>query len=263
MPKNEKKVTKDLTIYPVKVEELEDPKWDTLDHRLPKPPFLLVLNAPCAGGKTTTIVNMLYNDNYYRDMFDSVVIFSPTIENDLTWQIAREDDKNTIITGEQLEQIDDLVETIYNIQLEKVKKAEEEHRTIPHLLMIIDDCLGLLGKKFARMCTRHRHPRVSVMVSTQDFRSLPVQCRQNASHYMIYRTHNKKELGKMLDEFAGMYGTDNFMRLYDAATDERFSFLVLHNRTVEAYKKFDTFLWSREEEHNEKEKLESNIHEAH
>lgn len=238
----------DLKIYPVKVSQLEDPKWDNLHENLPKPPFLIVLNAPCAGGKSTTMMNMLYNDGYYRDMFDSVVIFSPTIENDLTWEIAVQDDKNTIITGDKLEKLDELCESIYNIQLEKVKMAESNGTTIPHLLMIIDDCLGLLGKRFARMCTRHRHPRVSILVSTQDFRSIPLQTRQNASHYMIYETHSKKELGKMVEEFGGQFGADRLMDLYRQATEERYSFLVLDKRKVKAYKRFDTPLWSREDE---------------
>lgn len=249
---------KDLTIYPVKLENLEDPKWNQLDERLPKPPFLIVLQGPCASGKSVTLVNMLYNDNYYRDLFDHVVIISPTIENDLTWKIALEDESVTIITGDDLEDVDSVVDAIFQVQLKKVQLAESTHTQIPHLLMIIDDCLGMLGKKFARLCTKHRHPRISILVTTQDFRSIPLQCRSNASHYMIYRTHNKRELGKMIEEFGGQYGTDNFMKLYNQATDERYSFLVLHNRTVKAYKRFDQLLYDR---HSEKQNTD-NINET-
>ena len=179
---------------PVKVDIEEDPRWKTLDERLPVPPFLIVLQAPVASGKTTTFVNLLYDDNFYREMFDSVVIFSPTIHNDLTWKVALDDDTVTIYSGEELENIDDTMEHLYKIQLDRVREAEEAGNSPPHMLMIIDDCLGLLGKKFNRLVTRHRHPRLSIMVSTQNFRALNLQVRQNSSHYMIYRTNNNKEL---------------------------------------------------------------------
>lgn len=239
---------KDLTILPVRMDEVHDERWDDLDERLPKPPFIIVINAPVASGKTTSIVNMLYNDNYYRDKFDSVVIFSTSIENDLTWKVAIEDDKNTIITGDKLKGIDDIVETIFKIQKEKVTAAERDKTVIPHLLMIFDDCLGMLGNKFGNACSRHRHPRISMMVASQDFRSIPLLTRQNASHYMIYRTHNDKEVGKMAEEFGGQYGTKRFLELYQQATAERYSFLTLHKRTVKAYKRFEELLYDRAEE---------------
>lgn len=253
MSKPANKVTKDLTILPIKQHVLEDPKWDSIDHRLPKPPFVLVSQGPAASGKSWSMINMLYNANYYRGMFDSIVIMSPTIENDLSWAMALQDERNTIITGEQLDDLDNLIQKIYDIQLGKVTKALDEGRPPPHMLMIIDDCLGLLGKKFGRICTRHRHPRISIIVSTQDFRAMPLQTRQNASHYMIFKTHNEKELAKIAEEFGGMYGSKRILELYHQATDEPFSFLTLHNRTVKAYKKFDQLLYERVYHKDDKE----------
>lgn len=245
MPRKEPKL-RDLSILPVDIEEEEDPKWEDLDPRLPKPPFLMVFNAPVASGKSTTLMNFLYNENFYRDMFDSVIVISPTIENDSTWQTVLSDDRVMIVTGERLEQADDIIDAFYQQQMERVTEAKKEGTPRPHVLLILDDMLGLLGKQFDLLCTRHRHPCISILVATQDFRSLRHKCRQNASQYIIFRTNNKKELAKMEDEFSSNF--PNFREVYDTATKDRYSFLVIHQRTIKAYKRFDELLWSRDDD---------------
>lgn len=237
---------KDLTILPVEeptgLSKLE-PKWDDLDERLPKPPFVCVLNAGVASGKTTTIVNMLYNPNFYRGLFDSIIIMSPTIENDLTWHTALNDDTVTVITGDKLDQTDDIIKAIFNVKTKEVQEAEERGEIPKQTLLILDDMLGMLGKKFDNMITRHRHPRISVLVTTQDFRSMPPKVRSNASHYMIYRTQNQKELAKIIEEFANNYGTQKFQECYDMCTREKHSFMCLHQRDKKIYKKFDELIY--------------------
>lgn len=236
-----------LKIKPIKTEQVEDPRWDSLDERLPKPPFLMVLQAPIASGKTTMLVNLLYNPAFYEDKFDSIVIASPTIHNDLNWNAALKDDRNTILTGDDLDKLDDLIGRIYDLQLNRVQEALEEEVHPPHMLLVLDDCLGLLGKKFASTCTRLRHPRLSVIVSTQNFRSLPVQCRENAQHYVVFSTSNDKELAKITEEFSGVYGEQKFMECYREATKEKYNFLVMHRMRKQLYKNFDTLLFDANE----------------
>jgi hypothetical protein len=241
---------KDLSVLPVKDPDnikMYDEKWDNLDPRLPKPPFVFVFNAGVASGKTTTMMNLIYNPNFYRGLFDSIVIISPTIENDLTWKTALEDETVTVITGDQLEKADDIVDAIFQVKVKEMAEIEQEGLIPKQTLLILDDCLGLLGKKFARMITRHRHPRISVMVSTQDFRSIPIQCRQNASHYLIYRTQNHKELGKLVEEFGSIYGVQNFEDCFRECTKEKYHFMFLHQRDRKIYKDFDTLLYDGNE----------------
>lgn len=237
---------KDLKILPVKTDEMPDARWDVLDPRLPRPPFLMVLNAPVASGKSTAIINFLYNDNYYRDLFDSIIVVSPTIANDISWKVALTDDRVKIVTGDRIDQADDIIRELYERQLELVKKANEDGTVRPHILLILDDCIGLLGKEFENLCTRHRHPCISMMVSTQNFRSLGIKCRQNASQHVIFRTNNLKELAKMNDEFSSNF--PGFMKIYDEATRDPYSFLVINQRTVSAYKRFEEKLWARDDE---------------
>jgi hypothetical protein len=235
---------KNLTVLPVIMPDDDmDEKWNALDPRLPKPPFLMVFNAPVASGKTTLLMNLIYNDNYYKDLFDSIVIISPTIENDSTWRTALDDDRIMIVSGDRLDQADDIIEEIYKNQMEKVIISKKEKKTKPHILIILDDMLGLIGKQFDLLCTRHRHPAISILIATQDFRSLKNKCRQNASQYVIFRTNNKKELAKMEEEFSSNF--PDFLTLYNEATQEKHSFLTIHQRTVKAYKRFEELLWEK------------------
>lgn len=243
-------MSKDLTILPVELpeglDELE-PKWKNLDPRLPKPPFVMVFNAGVANGKTTTIMNLLYNPSFYRELFDSIIVMSPTIENDLTWHTALQDDTVSVVTGDKLDQTDDIIDAIFKLKTREVQEAEQNGETPKQTLLILDDMLGMLGKKFDNMITRHRHPRISIMVTTQEFRALPPKVRTNASHYLIFRTQNQKELAKIVEEFANNYGIEKFLECYEKCTQERYSFMTLHQRTKQIYKKFDQLVYDAHE----------------
>ena len=238
----------DLRIRAVEMpDDIHDPQFDDLDERLQKPPFVMVFQAPVKSGKSTAMMNLLYNDNFYRDRFDNVIICSPTIEGDLTWATALDDDKNYIITGSKLEDLDNVIYQIWNRLYAKVTEAEKNGEHIPHTLVIIDDCLGKMGRKFEEVIARHRHPRMSFLVSSQDFRKIPQVCRNNASHYVIFRTYSKVELKKMQEEFGSVVGEDNFIRLYEQATKKKFNFLQLKKWDREAWQNFDTLLWKEEQ----------------
>lgn len=220
--------------------EKDDPlpdQWKDLHPVLPKPPFVLVLNAGVASGKSTTLVNMLYRPEIYRGKFDSVIVISPTIYNDPAWREVRDSDESlTIFSGDDVQQTDDILRAIYSMRVQQVNESEREGKKKEQTLIVLDDCLGYFGKGFDQIVSRHRHPGISFIVTTQDFRSIPKICRNNASHYAIFRTQNDKELGKIVEEFASNYGTKNFMDCYRECTADRYSFMLLHQRTRKIYK---------------------------
>ena len=133
-----------------------------------------------------------------------------------------EDDKIIKIT-EGLDQLDLILESIVEIQRAK----EKEDRG--HTLLVLDDCLGLIktigNSYFASLCSRYRHYKLSIVVTTQNFRSVPVTCRYNATAYIIFKTNNRKELKKMEEELDGNFP---FLEVYSKATDARYDFLYLN-----------------------------------
>ena len=239
-------MTEVLKILPVKRVKETQSKEHKLNPILPGSsesgfkPFLMVIQASVRSGKTNLIVNLLYNKAFnYKKLFEEIIFISPTIENDETGTIIMKDDDIIKIT-DRLDQLDLILESIVEIQKDKLK----DERT--HTLIIMDDCLGLIrtlgGSYFATLCSKFRHWKVSLWVTTQNFRSLPPTCRYNSSSYIIFRTNNSKELSKMEEEFQSNFP---FHELYERATRERFSFLYLNMEALTAYRSFEEKIFDK------------------
>ncbi len=226
---------KDLTILKVKQTNSNLKRFDKLDDRLLKPPFLLILQGSVRSGKSNLIMNVIYNDNMYHKAFDQVIFISPTIHQDLTLEKMREDDE--IIKLDDPEDLDDILKKIVDSQ-------QEEENENDHLLLVIDDCLGYIkpASYLNFLCTRYRHYRLSLIITSQDFRSIPNKIRQNATGYIIWKTNNKKELNKILEEFGSLF--EGFEKHYKEATDKPYNFLFMNLRNLSLYHNFDTLLSS-------------------
>lgn len=224
-------------ILPVK--SLEDDKNNGLNPILPKPPFLGIVNGSVRSGKSTLLMNLLYNDNFYKGMFDKIIFISPTCENDKTLHHMNEDD-DIIKICDNLESIDGILKSIVKIQQDELKKGDGMHT-----LLILDDMLGYIKQHsyLSFLCTRYRHFRLSLLITTQSFRSIPNVVRTNASFYIIYTTQNDKELEKIFDEFGGLI--PNFKTIFKQATEQMYNFLYLDLRKVIAYHNFDTILYEK------------------
>ena len=93
------------------------------------------------------------------------------------------------------------------------------------------------------MRSKYRHWKLSLIVTSQSFRALPIICRSNATGYIIFRTHNKKEFAKMEEEFEGNF--PDFIDLYKDATNEKYSFLYLDQEKIRAFENFDSLLYEK------------------
>lgn len=79
MPKTNIPVLKEI---PVSKNKHPDPKYEML----PKHEFSMGFIAPKGAGKTTTIINLL---EFYKDVFHTIVIFSPTVKLDEKWKYIK------------------------------------------------------------------------------------------------------------------------------------------------------------------------------
>jgi hypothetical protein len=228
-----KKHKKDLTILKIRDKIPHDPRFDDLPEELLKPPFLLVVNGSVRSGKSVLIQNLIYNNNHYRDRFDNVIYISPTIHNDNSLQFMREDEDITMLDDPS--RLDEYLQNIVNYQSEH----EDEYT-----LVVIDDCLPLKrGSYLTYLCTRYRHYKLSIIITSQDFRSVSNIIRANASGYILYKTANKKEFIKLQDEFESI--VSEFDKLYDYATNELYNFLFLNLRNLDVYHNFTEKLYDK------------------
>jgi len=242
-------MSEDLEILPVKKIDEKDAKKGTvkLNPILPGAteagglkPFLLVIQAPVRSGKTNLIINLLYNQHFsYKKFYEEIIYISPTIENDDTGKAIMKDEDIVKIT-ERLDSLDLILESIVEIQKGKLK----EDRT--NTLIVLDDCLGLirtLGQSyFSTLCSKYRHWRISLWITTQNFRALPPTCRYNATSYIIFRTNNRKELTKMEEEFEGNFP---FFEIYTMATKEKYNFLYLNMEEIQGFRNFKELIYQK------------------
>lgn len=233
-----KDITKDMKILQVRNHgEKEDKRFSLLDPRLLKPPFLLNIFGQVASGKSTLLMNLLYNKSFYHKIFDSIIFISPTVRNDYTLVHLNQDDDVTKIS-DNLEDLDHILKALVEIQTAQIHKGH-------HMLIVLDDCLGYLKPKsyLSHLCTRYRHYKISLIVTSQSFRSIPNVIRTNSSGYILFGCTNDKEVEKLNDEFGGLI--KGFRKLLDKSTCEAYSLMFINLKKVKAYKNFDELLYSK------------------
>lgn len=104
---------------------------------LPRHEFTMGLIAPKGSGKTTLIANML---KYFSGYFHSIIVFSPTVASDATWDWVKE--QKLLIDNKPLK---DWVKQLKKNQKMENDSVVERKDNVHELEEIID--LGPLGDK--------------------------------------------------------------------------------------------------------------------
>lgn len=233
----------DLTILPPKKKD-NKAKYKHLHSHLLQPSFNAIFVAPTACGKSTTILNLLMNDNFYKGVFDKVYYFSPSVNLDLTLKAIEEDeDIIKFSEDEELSNADEILKAIVESQKEK----KEEGEKVEDILIVFDDMINYLSNNsfIGSLFTKSRHFNITVWLTSQNYRSIPVKCRNNSQMILIYKLYNGQEVDKLEEEIGCNY--PDFRKYYEEATKEKYHFLYLNLRDMKMYKNFTELLWSKSE----------------
>ena len=100
------------------------------------------------------------------------------------------------------------------------------------------------------LASKFRHFEMSIFISTQSFRSIGTIIRNNATDILIFKQQNNKELEKIKEEYGElcgdgeMTGEDCFMKYYNHAHDEPYSFLYIsvQENPAKFYKRHEELL---------------------
>lgn len=223
----------ELKILPLREVKSND-KCNTIKEWMPGykgKPFLMCVLGPVRSGKSVLINNLIYNENFgYCDMFEKVIIFSPTVEIDDSMRFINQDEDIIKFTGEDLENMDDILKSI----IEEQKDTDKDDRE--HILIIIDDLIEKLkSKTLSNLCSRYRHYKISLILTSQYYKSFSPIIRSNAGYWVLYKSHVEKERNKIDDDF-NMY--PGFIRYYDEAVKEKYHFLYCNQERRVLYKDF-------------------------
>jgi hypothetical protein len=210
-------------------------------------PFTIQLVGSRGSGKSHLIREILRKTRTRFPKMNRFMI-SPTAKNlDDTLTGFFDGDNIFSVYGDDI--IDYIVDTVMKERREaefkwyfRYDKDEEEYVPIksregkkmpkelyPEFLLVVDDSIGMFGAKseLALFPTRHRHYGVSIILASQNFKSVPPIIRNNMMINVYFRTNNN-ELSKITDEYNTFDTKDEFIKLFRDKTDIPYGYFVIN-----------------------------------
>ena len=191
----------------------------------------LVITAKPKQGKTTLIYNLLTKQrgkSPYYHKFDRIYIFSPsmkTIDKD-PFEKLSDDQKFPTLDFETLskvsEDITDCGERVLIIADDVVMDISKDKNVERLLTKMMMNRRHICGKS-----EDNEGAGLSMWITTQVFNKLPRPLRATASHHIIFKSTNKKELATIYDELVLLDKSD-FEKLLRFVFAERFNFLYIN-----------------------------------
>ena len=242
----------DIKPISVKQYEVKQSKYEQAQ----KLPVRGILLAPSGGGKGVLLQNMILD--IYRDCFERVYIFSPSINVDHTWLPVKsyldnkislsEDEPSLYYDTYDPESLQAIIDTQRKIvEHQKTKRSNK----LFSILIIVDDfaddpSFSRNSKLLHSLYVRGRHSQISTLVSTQKFAALSPLIRVNACSLYVFRLRNYQDLNTFLNEVSAIVDKKTLLQMYRKSTDVDFGFLFVklnaRNKKRMFIIKFDSYI---------------------
>ena len=247
----------DLSIYPLKIDENKLGKVEK--DVLPDIPFLITIIGRVKAGKSIITSNLALSPRFYGDDFDNIIFISPTAHSDP-------------INKHLVEEATFVFETYSDELIEQLIEIIEDDESENKFLLILDDIIGNVKfrrntskiDKLTELATKYRHignedteGKLSIIITTQQFKFLSPILRLNSSAYIIAGHQSPAELKAMSEEMSVFTKGDpkKFYEVYNKSKKENYDFLYLSLKDMSARRNFGQIL-NGEEEQEEKGKGE-------
>jgi hypothetical protein len=172
-------------------------------------PFKLVICGASNVGKTMAVLNLIYKGHIY---FDTLTIVSFT---------ARQQPEKYGLIEDLSQLIPSKFKMFDKPSQVKLKKYDKTKVNV----VILDDVQELSDKteieSAIQLWTLGRHYSIQPVWLGQDYYKTPLRIRSNSSHYMFFKSENKKSINRMYMDVAGSLEKDEFYELYKNATEPR------------------------------------------
>ncbi len=106
--------------------------------------------------------------------------------------------------------------------------------------LIFDDLIGMgaFNKKaksvLSNLVIKHRHLKTNLIFTTQSFKQIPPVIRTNIDIYCIFKSSSYNEiLNKIFEDINGFVRIEEFIELYEHATDEKNDCLTIVNNSMD------------------------------
>jgi hypothetical protein len=205
--------------------------------------------APSGMGKTTTLISMLLGP--YERIFESIHVFSPSVEIDSAWDPVRDFAKGLRGGGSSSsfhhEWDAASLHELLDKQRHRIKdlKTSKTTKPLPQMLVVIDDfadrpdIMHSAGNVLTTLFIRGRHFGCSCWLSSQKLTAISTVARVNFRFLCVWRLRNRKEIQSLLEELTALYPVKVLLEMYqEAVSDEDHSFWYIN---LMAKKKEDMF----------------------
>jgi hypothetical protein len=187
--------------------EAENPNFDL--HRL-KLPFRMCVVAPSGSGKTNFLVNLIHLFSRGKGTFADITVITRNKDEPLYTFLSGKSDQIQIKEG------------LHNLpQLDKMDKA------VNHLVCFDDLVLSRDQSQIENYYIRARKLNCSVIYLSQSFFRIPKIIRNNCSYMVILKLSGNREVNMILSEFGLGVSKEQLLELYETATREKFSPLII------------------------------------
>ena len=201
----------------------------------PRLPSRMYIAGPSASGKTNLLLNLILNkDIYWKDdkpIFTQIAWFSPTCL----------EDKSLLHLVEEPE-IKDITFLSDKWDPELMMSIMEAGNSDEFKLFVIDDFASTLKPRdetLQKLFFQSRHYGWSIVLLSQNYRSLPKGCRINCSDIFVFNVSNSKELKILEEELSNnQYMGKDFIKMYTDCVSEPYSFMY-RNRKGQFFKRFE------------------------
>ena len=191
-------------------------------------PDRMLIIGPSKSGKTNSLLNLIQQDN--NNLIDKIYLYAKDVEEPKYQFLIKKreqagiknlNDPTAFI--EYFNSMDDIYDGVNDYNPKRKRKV----------LTVFDDMTAdiMANKKFQaiikELFIRCRKLNISLCFISQSYFSIPKEVRLNSTHYLIMKTHNRRELQQIAINHSADIDCKYFLKIYRNCTREPYSFLTI------------------------------------
>lgn len=159
-----------------------------------KSPWVMLISGARGCGKSSLIINLIRNKEFYYRKYHNLFLLSATAFHDK--KFTDNIDIDMVYTFPDSDWNEDIVEEYMNIAKEEARKEPSKYS-----LLIVDDFAAVIDKSpaFKHWVLNSRHYKTSVIVTSQKFSLFGTWLRENANMYVIFKPVSSREKEFVID----------------------------------------------------------------
>lgn len=193
------------------LDKVDNPNYDL--HKL-KLPMRMCVIAPSGAGKTNFLINLLKIFSSGKGTFQTVDIITRNKDEPLYKWIQTKSDQINIKEG-----------------LSNTPQLDKFDKELNHLVVWDDLVLSKDLTMVENYYIRARKLNCSVIFISQSYFKIPKIIRNNCSYMVLLKLSGNREVNLILSEFGLGVTKDELIKIYEFATQEKFSPLLIDMET--------------------------------